>query len=191
MADEAVEPQQDEETAPKRNFSKAWMPLAIAMAIMLVIAIGMAVAVYKMLQTEREFMLKHLRQAGVDVATLEQKQEDQGWKVWGDKNENVKDVQYTDLEEFLINLADEDGGHYLRVKVSLMHPQSEEVTNYITTNTPKIRDEIIAILTSKVSSEIVHPSGKNKVKGEILTSLQKKMPKTQVMGIFFLNFTMQ
>lgn len=102
------------------------------------------------------------------------------------------------LEEFVVNLADRGDPRYLKVNLTLevegpakVKPASGEGGEGKTEEDPKVRDAVITVLTRKKFNEILTETGKEKLKEELKTELNKVMKDQKVTDIFFTSFAMQ
>jgi flagellar protein FliL len=97
------------------------------------------------------------------------------------------------FEPFLVNLADKDASRYLRTTIRVV-VTNKETAEKITSGevlVSKIRDSILNILCSKLSTEIVTADGKEKLKKEILERLNSFIPEKPAQDVFFTDFVVQ
>jgi len=93
------------------------------------------------------------------------------------------------LESFVVNLSDPEGGRFLRVGIDLgvdSPPASPAATP-----TARIRDTILAVLTTWRSDALLAPDGKQKLKAELLSGLREKVPELNVRDVYFTEFLVQ
>ena len=93
------------------------------------------------------------------------------------------------LESFVVNLSDAEGGRFLRVGIDLgvdSPPASPAATP-----TARIRDTILAVLTTWRSDALLAPEGKQKLKTELLRGLRDKVPELNVRDVYFTDFLVQ
>ncbi|MGP1562061.1 MAG: flagellar basal body-associated FliL family protein [Helicobacteraceae bacterium] len=94
------------------------------------------------------------------------------------------------LDHFIVNLADNSGRRYLKVKIQLELSGSglmEEVEN----KTALIRDIIIRTLSSKTYEQVSTENGKIRLKDEIIGNINRKLIDGEVVNIFFTDFVVQ
>jgi flagellar FliL protein len=84
----------------------------------------------------------------------------------------------------------ESGRRFLVVKMNL-EEDSEELTPELDRKTPLVRDIIISILSSKTVEEITTAKGKEKLKEEIITQLNKHLSDGQIRHVYFTEFVIQ
>ena len=93
------------------------------------------------------------------------------------------------LESFVVNLSDPEGGRFLRVGIDLgvdSPPASPAALP-----TARIRDTILAVLTTWRSEALLAPDGKQKLKAELLRGLREKVPELNVRDVYFTDFLVQ
>jgi flagellar protein FliL len=94
------------------------------------------------------------------------------------------------LEPFIVNLADEGGGRYLRVSMQL-ELSDKELEKEMEKLLPKIRDSILMILPSKKSEDIRTSEGKSKVRDEIIVAINGSLTTGTVENLYFTEFVIQ
>jgi flagellar protein FliL len=107
----------------------------------------------------------------------------------------------------IVNLVDPTGRKYLRVGIVLEFTPTdlayytmaaEEKILYVTTfkeevnlKLPVINDTIITMLASKTFEDVYTAEGKEKLRREILTTLNTMLPEYQVIYVYFTEFVVQ
>ena len=94
------------------------------------------------------------------------------------------------LDKFIVNLSSDGGSRYLRASINL-ELSSEEFQAEVEKKKPLIRDIIIKILSSKSYEEISTIRGKERLKDEIVSELNKIFVDGRVENIFFTEFVIQ
>jgi flagellar FliL protein len=107
--------------------------------------------------------------------------------------------------DIIVNINSETGtDHYLKVNIALelrnnpgeksgghgddkMSPAAEEVTKRI----PQIRDTVISILRSKTKEKIDQKEGKDLIRSEIISSINKYLISGQIKNVYFQDFVIQ
>ena len=105
----------------------------------------------------------------------------------------VKAVMH--LEPFVVNLADSEENRFLRIGVDLglgnPPPAKEGKGGEGEVPTARIRDCILAVLSTWHSDALLAPEGKQKLKEEIVHALQDRVPELGVKEIYFTDFLVQ
>lgn len=94
------------------------------------------------------------------------------------------------LDTFIVNLADPGGKRYLKLTIQL-ELDNPKVVEEISKETPKIRDIILTILSSKEFDDISTLPGKNALKKELITKLNTSLRTGKVLNIYFTEFLVQ
>jgi flagellar basal body-associated protein FliL len=99
------------------------------------------------------------------------------------------------LESFVVNVADPEGGRFLRVGIDL------GLENQLSTNEGRggagdlpiahIRDCILSVLSTWRSDALLAPEGKEKLKNELLRALRDRVPELGVKEVYFTDFLVQ
>jgi flagellar FliL protein len=79
---------------------------------------------------------------------------------------------YMTLETFTVNLQPDPGEQYLQTEMSLQIADSHEEES-IKQYMPLVRNRILMVLSAKRSSEITTPEGKNLLKKQLISELNK------------------
>ena len=93
------------------------------------------------------------------------------------------------LEPFIVNLFDERGVRYLKVRldVEVWDSTKEEMEK----KNPKIRDSLIVLLSSKKYEEIGSLEGKARLREEILFRLNRILGEGKAREVYFTDFVVQ
>lgn len=94
------------------------------------------------------------------------------------------------LETFIVNLADEKGKRYLRVKMQLELKPGESI-EILEQRLVQVRDIILMILPTKQFQEIRSVDGKTQLRQEIMTRLNELLKKESINNIYFTEFVVQ
>ncbi len=94
------------------------------------------------------------------------------------------------LDKFIVNLASDGGSRYLRTKINL-ELSSPEFQAEVDKKKPLVRDIIIRVLSAKSYEEISTIRGKETLKDELVTELNKVFVDGQVKNVFFTEFVIQ
>lgn len=95
------------------------------------------------------------------------------------------------LNEFLVNLADSDGEHFLRTQIVLSVKGKPGNEALIKGSDPKVRDAIIGIMTRQRFNQLQTPQGKQVLKVSIEKAVNQVLEKDIVTDVYFTSFAMQ
>ena len=82
---------------------------------------------------------------------------------------------FMNLEPFTVNLAEEDGEHYLQTSI-VLQVSDEKVVETMKQYLPVIRNRILLLLSSKRPSDIASPAGKAKLVDEVTGAVRESIP---------------
>ncbi len=94
------------------------------------------------------------------------------------------------IDPFIVNLADNQGERYLKVVMQLevsdqiLLPELEQLK-------PRLRDNILDLLTAKSYGEIMEMGGKQRLREEIVTRLNSYLSKGKILRVYFSEFVVQ
>jgi flagellar basal body-associated protein FliL len=104
-------------------------------------------------------------------------------------------VSVVHLEPFVVNLADPEENHFLRVGIDLglENPISAKGGKGGEGEVPiaRVRDCILGVLTTWRSDALLVPEGKQKLKDEIVHALRERAPELGVREVYFNDFLVQ
>ncbi|MDY6863818.1 MAG: flagellar basal body-associated FliL family protein [Thermodesulfobacteriota bacterium] len=106
------------------------------------------------------------------------------------KEKKVKEEYTLSLNPFIVNLADREIPHYLKISISLGF-YNKDLDKKIETNKTQIRDTVILALSEKKYQEIMDIKGKKTLKNELLLKLKKILGKGSLNKIYFTEFVIQ
>lgn len=122
---------------------------------------------------------KHL---GIAANTITESTEEKGKK--------VTETTYK-LDEFLVNLKDENKSKYLKISVSLgADEKNTDLKTEITAYTPQMRDRVVQILRSKLSTDFTN-DGIQSLKSEIMSSVNEVLTKGQIIDVYITDIQIQ
>jgi flagellar protein FliL len=111
-----------------------------------------------------------------------------GAKAGHKENKEPEKVAIIALDPFILNLS--DPGRHLKVAVQLELKNAKDEVQ-VKERTPKLRDIIIMLLTSKSVDSVSSPEGKFQLKDEILLRANQAMGKELFRNVYFTDFVMQ
>lgn len=99
---------------------------------------------------------------------------------------------YVDLEEMTINLADEGGNRYLRCQLSIGYDKSnKKIAEEIESNKSVIQDTINFYFKGQKAEYINDVSNKERIKEELMESINKELQKGKITDVRFKNIIVQ
>jgi flagellar FliL protein len=105
------------------------------------------------------------------------------------KTYEIVEVTYS-LDEFLVNLSDEDGRRYLKVKVFIGYEENEELIVELEAKKPIIRDLINTSLRAKKTTDF-SAAGVEAIKTELIASINPVLTKGKISHIYFNDILVQ
>jgi flagellar FliL protein len=87
----------------------------------------------------------------------------------------VKPPVFHTLEPFTVNLAEENGDHYLQVAV-VFELTDDKAVDKVKTYLPVIRNRILLLLSAKRPSELAGAEGKQKLVTELVSAARESIP---------------
>ncbi len=173
--------------APKKSKKK----LIIIVLILLLLIGGGAGGAWFMLQDPDSFVSQMLNGGGEDGAEpVEEESAGESPNVDSNAPTKLAATYLTSLPPLTINLADSNTIRYLRIGIDL-EATSEQAIGDIKSNSAKIRDSIIILLSSKKYSDIETADGKFKLKHEISSRINQILGAPRIVQIYFTDFVVQ
>lgn len=94
------------------------------------------------------------------------------------------------MKPFIVNLADESGGRYLKVKFEL-ELTSEDLVSEIEKRMAQLTDSVIMLLSSRSYKDLASYEGKDRMRNEIMLRLNSFLTTGSIEKIYFTEFVMQ
>ena len=117
------------------------------------------------------------------------------------KAQNVVDLNLPDdsevshvieLQPFIVNLADKGEARYLRMTVSIgLGGEVSEKEKPNPLFTTRVRNAMLAVLTTKTSDEILTPEGKAALRKELLRAARAAVEEPEIKAIYITDFIVQ
>lgn len=96
------------------------------------------------------------------------------------------------LEAFIVNIGDGSEMRYLKVKIELDTAlTAENVKKEMDPYLAPLRDSILVLLTTKTIQDIQEIAGKNRLREEILATVNRIMPAGKINAVYFTDFVVQ
>jgi len=105
------------------------------------------------------------------------------------KDKPVNSLMY-EWDSLLVNLADAGGKRYLKVTMKLELTDAH-LHEEISERSYEVKDALITLLSSKEYEDISTPSGKTRLKQEIMNRVNKIVKNGQVKEVYFTDFIVQ
>lgn len=106
-----------------------------------------------------------------------------------EKAVEVTEVTYS-LDEFLVNLLDEDGRRYLKVKVFIGYEDNKELSAEVEAKKPILRDVLNTSFRSKKTTDF-GATGVDAIKEQLIVSINSVLTKGKVSHIYFNDILVQ
>jgi flagellar protein FliL len=94
------------------------------------------------------------------------------------------------LESFIINLNGSEGYKFMKITMSL-EVDSQDTEKEIVARQAQVRDTIVVLLTSKSYSEVSGENGQQKLKEELIDTVNSFLVKGKIKKILFTDFLFQ
>jgi flagellar FliL protein len=95
-----------------------------------------------------------------------------------------------DMEPFVVNLANQNSGRYLRASLSLVL-KDEQDRRGVKESASRIRDGLIMLLSSKRAERLLEAEGKAELRGEIVEQINAAVGEPLVDAVYFREFLIQ
>jgi flagellar protein FliL len=120
--------------------------------------------------------------------TLLFQEKTKGTKAAHKENKGKEKMVLVALDPFILNLA--DPGRHLKATIQFeLNDEKDEIK--VKEQTPKLRDVIIMLLSSKTLDAVSSPEGKFQLKDDILLRANQAMEKEMFKNVYFTDFVMQ
>lgn len=94
------------------------------------------------------------------------------------------------MDEILVNLADDDGKRYMKVKIFVGYDKNSSLETELTDKKALIRDAIISVLRNKKAADIV-PKNMDALKMELIQKINPLLKKGQINNVYFNDLLVQ
>lgn len=96
-----------------------------------------------------------------------------------------------ELQPFIVNLADNENTRYLRMTVSLGVGESKGEEKPDQLLVTRVRNAMLALLTTKKSEEVLSPEGKNQLRKDLLRAARAAVEEPKIEAIYITDFIVQ
>ena len=94
------------------------------------------------------------------------------------------------MEPFIVNLLDNQGERYLKIVIQI-EMSNQMVVAELDQLKPKLRDNMLDLLTAKTYNEMMDMGGKQKLREEVATRLNTYLTKGKIVKVYFTDFVIQ
>jgi len=94
------------------------------------------------------------------------------------------------MDPFIVNLIDNEGERYLKVVMQL-ELSDKMASDEVKLLSPKLRDTILDLLSSKTYKEMIDPLGKQRLRDEIAMRMNMNLKTGKVSKVYFTEFVIQ
>ncbi|MBF0450851.1 MAG: flagellar basal body-associated FliL family protein [Candidatus Magnetomorum sp.] len=94
------------------------------------------------------------------------------------------------MEPFVVNLADQESKHYLKVNIEL-GVRRKDILDEIEQRNPQVRDIILFVLMNKRFEEINSLAGKKQLKHELISRITNALRTGTIQTIYLTDFIVQ
>ncbi|WP_291582949.1 flagellar basal body-associated FliL family protein [Clostridium sp. UBA6640] len=102
----------------------------------------------------------------------------------------LKDEVFFEVDELLVNLADEGKARYLKIKIALSYQNNGALTKELETKKPKIRDIIANTLRTKKTTDL-SPEGIDPLKKELNEKVNEILSEGKIVDVYFSEILVQ
>jgi len=177
---ELAEEEKIEQEEPKGNGKKS--PLKLIIIIVAVIIVGglLAFGGFYLFKTMNK---TETTSAGQELSSDESDEVSE--------NLSEENTQYQNLETFYVNIGSTSEIRYLKITISLELSEKSNV-EHLKKMIPRIRDDILILLSSKTIEELSPAKGKVLLKNQIKTRINLILkPLVNVVNVYFTEFIIQ
>jgi flagellar FliL protein len=128
--------------------------------------------------------------AANEAAAKKDQPGDQHGKTQNGEGTDADVTQVIELQPFIVNLADKNESRYLRMTISLGVAEAVEV-KVDALFTTKIRNAILATISTRTSDQILTVEGKAELRKDMLNAARAAASKPEVLTIYITDFIIQ
>jgi flagellar FliL protein len=158
------------------------MVLILIVVLLVVLLVGGGLAAFFLLGSDDEAMRSQPQQSAQSAPTKR--------KASRRSSDYLTIGPMYPMSQFVVNLLSESGGKYLKVALDI-ELSEEELASEMDMKKSLIRDIIIRSLSSKTFEEVSTMKGKDRLKDEIVNSINDVLADGQINNIFFTDFVVQ
>ena len=97
------------------------------------------------------------------------------------------------LEPYVLNLADDEGGRYLRCTLRIVLDRDDAARSWNTDPLlqTRVRDRVFFVLAARSADELAAPDGREKLRDKIKTTVEPLFEEARVLEVYFAEFLLQ
>jgi flagellar protein FliL len=184
---------EDKEQAPEgggeKKSSKMLLIVIIAVLVLILVIGGVIIALMSGGEEEAASSSHKEASAHSDEPAKEEHASSEKSGSHGEESLSEVGIMFP-MEMFTVNLLSESGRRYLKVEMNL-ELEGEELAVELESKKPVLRDVIIRILSGKSLEEVSTIKGKEAVKEEILSDLNRRLKDGKIKNVYFTDFVVQ
>ena len=163
------------ESAPKEKGKSKLLIIIIALLVLIIVA-GAAAFFFLLPAPSDEEIAKEIEKDEAPVAVTYSSETEVG-VMW-------------ELQPFVVNLADPKAKHFLKASITLelKDDQAKELAQKLL---PRIRNDILMLLTSQTLEDVISIEGKVRLKDEITARLNRILGPGKLLNVYFSQFVIQ
>ncbi len=104
--------------------------------------------------------------------------------------EKEKRVAYSSMElgDMVVNLAGDNGNHFLKLTITIEYPQDRKTEEEILAKKHIITETILLTLRSKTIDQVRPPEAVDRLKNELVTAVNKRLGGDVISKIYFTEY---
>ncbi len=96
-----------------------------------------------------------------------------------------------ELGDMVVNLADEDGSHYLKLTITIEYPADKKTEEKINEKKHLITETILLTLRSKNLNQVRPPEAIDQLKNELVTAVNNRLGEKVLSKMYFTEYIVQ
>ena len=99
-------------------------------------------------------------------------------------------IVFWPMEPFIVNLTDNEGDRFMKVVMQL-ELSDQKLAEEFKMLSPRLRDMMLDLLSSKTYREMMDPIGKQRLRDEIIMRMNMQATQGKVLNVYFTEFVIQ
>jgi len=96
-----------------------------------------------------------------------------------------------ELGDMVVNLADQDGSHYLKLTITIEYPADKKIEEKVTKKKHLITETILLTLRSKNLNQVRPPEAIDQLKNELVAAVNNRLGEKVLSRIYFTEYIVQ